>query len=638
MAEKILKTKIALLYKTYDEWDAIQDEYTPLRGEVCICDVPTSSEEQHAVLLKVGNGEDVFRDLPWTSALASDVFGWAKKENLEFSDLSEEFKTNIKEYIETQTGGTMYRIIADGDNKWKLQKSSDGKVWVDAEGVIDVNEALNKKVDREVKSGTTTSLIFNESDGGGAQITTATNKGFAGVHDGTNPDKTYATMYVKNADGSKTLVRLDLNADGTAHYLKNGERASEDNELATTGDITEAVKDLEGALHFLGVTERQKDSEGQYIETVEEAIERLLEEKKHEPKAGDVVIVDTAEYVFDGENWKVIGDEGSYATKSELKAEEERAKAKEDELVAKDAELEAKDTELENQITELKEELFVPAEPELVNGILYANGVALRIVDDGTQNVAHYNTAHNEDHTIEFPYNTSVYGGGLGTAEIAANHESTSIVIDGGKLKSVFGGSHYFGNVGVANIVMHKGTVSSGLMGGANGTGNANASVGEANITVYDGDIMMVYGGPASNTTVGKSNVNIHGGNIKYVTVGGSNGETLTGKTVIDGGNIELVQTVNRGYIEDAKVIVNGGVIDKMYAGGETEDSSVTGKAEKVFLDILDGEVKNLYKGSYAGVEDATRCSGNYNAWAVNKSQAEACNLVENELILNCNL
>lgn len=350
MADKILRTKIALLYKTYDEWDAIKSTYVPLKGEVCFCDVPASSEEEHSVLFKVGNGEDNFETLPWASALAADVYAWAKKESLEFNDLSEKFKTDIKEYIETQTGGTMYRIIADGNNKWKLQKSADGKTWVDAEGVIDVNEALNKKVDKEVKQGTTTSLIFNEADGGGAQITTATNKGFAGVHDGTNPDETYATMYVKNADGSKTLVRLDLNADGTAHYLKNGEAASTDNELVTKADI----KDLESALKFIGSTNRKVDSEGVPTETVEEAIARLLEEKKiKEPAAGDVVIIDTAEYVYDGENWKEIGDEGTYATKAALEAEELRA------LTA--------ETDLDARLDELEENLPFDSEGRIAN-------------------------------------------------------------------------------------------------------------------------------------------------------------------------------------------------------------------------------------------------------------------------------
>lgn len=326
MAEKILKTKIALLYKTYEEWVKVQDTYKPLKGEVCICHLPESSEGHELVLLKVGNGEDVWADLPWVSANAADA------KDLLLEDFSQEFLTELQQYITEQSGGLSYRIIDKGDNTWQLQqKGKEDPAWVDASGLIDINDALDKKVDKEVKSGTTTSLIFNEADGGGAQITTATNKGFAGVHDGTNPDETYATMYVKNADGSKTLVRLDLNADGTAHYLKNGERASADNELVTKEDI----KDLEGALKFIGATERAKDSEGQYVETVEEAIDRLLEEKQHEPKSGDVVIVDTAEYVYDGEAWKEIGDEGTYATKAEVDALEDRVaeiEAKQDEL------------------------------------------------------------------------------------------------------------------------------------------------------------------------------------------------------------------------------------------------------------------------------------------------------------------
>ena len=64
MAEKVLKTKIALLYKTSAEWKAIENEYKPLEGEVCFCEVPGTSEENYAIMFKVGNGEDFFKDLP----------------------------------------------------------------------------------------------------------------------------------------------------------------------------------------------------------------------------------------------------------------------------------------------------------------------------------------------------------------------------------------------------------------------------------------------------------------------------------------------------------------------------------------------------------------------------------------------
>ena len=188
-----------------------------------------------------------------------------------------------------------------------------------------------KKVDKEVVSGNNTSLIFNEADGGGAMITTATNKGFAGVHDGSNPDQTYATMYVKNAAGNQTLVRIDLDADGKAYYLKNGASASADAELVTKGDIA----DLEGALHFIGATNKQVDSEGIPTETDAQAIARLLQEKSHVAEAGDVVIVDDAEYIYDGEDWKELGNESLYATKAALQAEVERAEAAENVLDGK---------------------------------------------------------------------------------------------------------------------------------------------------------------------------------------------------------------------------------------------------------------------------------------------------------------
>ena len=352
MAEKILRTKIALLYKTADQWDAIKDTYVPLKGEVCFCDVPESSEENHAILFKVGNGEDTFEDLPWASALAADVFAWAKKASLDFADLDQNFLDALMEYIGGEEKDTIFRLVEDDNNVVKLQKSEDnGESWVDVSGsaeidlgaiedaiaantaAISAEEARAiaeeaKKVDKEVRSGNNVSLIFNEADGGGAQITTATNKGFAGVHDGSNPDETYATMYVKNANGTQTLVRIDLDADGKAYYLKNGASASDDAEIATKGDIASLV----GVLHYIGSTNKHVDSEGHPTETDQQAIARLLQEKGHTAEAGDVVIIDDAEYIYDGEEWKEIGNEGNYATKAALQSEIERAQAAEEVL------------------------------------------------------------------------------------------------------------------------------------------------------------------------------------------------------------------------------------------------------------------------------------------------------------------
>lgn len=104
-------------------------------------------------------------------------------------------------------------------------------------GYLTSHQDISGKVDGTVISGTTTAKIFNEADGGGAQIITASARGFAGVHDGSNPDATYATMYVKNAAGTSTLARVDLDGDGKAYYLKNGASKAAGSEIAVKGDI-----------------------------------------------------------------------------------------------------------------------------------------------------------------------------------------------------------------------------------------------------------------------------------------------------------------------------------------------------------------------------------------------------------------
>ena len=89
MAEilKEIKTKIALKTLSYSEWDAIKATYKPLKGEVCICTIPEGNAEATnapTVLFKVGDGVNFYKDLKWASALAADVYDWAKKPEADF--------------------------------------------------------------------------------------------------------------------------------------------------------------------------------------------------------------------------------------------------------------------------------------------------------------------------------------------------------------------------------------------------------------------------------------------------------------------------------------------------------------------------------------------------------------------------
>ena len=90
MAEKILNTRIQLKYDTLANWHASafngDDASKWLKsGEVAIVTLAPNKEEnpeatagQHPLLFKVGTGNHKFDSLPWASALAADVYDWAK--------------------------------------------------------------------------------------------------------------------------------------------------------------------------------------------------------------------------------------------------------------------------------------------------------------------------------------------------------------------------------------------------------------------------------------------------------------------------------------------------------------------------------------------------------------------------------
>lgn len=89
------------------------------------------------------------------------------------------------------------------------------------------------------KENGTTARLWNESDGGGAQIIDGnTNvKAFTGVNEGSDGSNIYAQIYAINKDNS-TGARINVNEDG-AYYTsgKNTYRFTVDDEIATKGDL-----------------------------------------------------------------------------------------------------------------------------------------------------------------------------------------------------------------------------------------------------------------------------------------------------------------------------------------------------------------------------------------------------------------
>lgn len=79
MAEKILKTRIQLRYDTLENWGA--NDPVLKAGEIAIATITTAApakKELPPVMFKVGDGTSKFSELDWASALAADVYSWAK--------------------------------------------------------------------------------------------------------------------------------------------------------------------------------------------------------------------------------------------------------------------------------------------------------------------------------------------------------------------------------------------------------------------------------------------------------------------------------------------------------------------------------------------------------------------------------
>lgn len=129
MAEKKLNTRIALKYAPISDWNS--SSLVLKAGELAIATVSSgdqSGASQHlpAVVMKVGDGTHTFSELPYSQAIAADVYGWAKaatKPSYSASEISD-----LEDFIagEIQDTDTQYTIV-EGDSAYEYKLMSKAK-------------------------------------------------------------------------------------------------------------------------------------------------------------------------------------------------------------------------------------------------------------------------------------------------------------------------------------------------------------------------------------------------------------------------------------------------------------------------------------------------------------------------------
>lgn len=153
MAEKTINTRILLKYDTYANWTSKNPVLKA--GEVALATIASGNTQEvnsvtaPQVLIKVGDGTSVYTALPFVSAKAADVHGWAKAAD------KPTYKANeiegLADYIagEIEDTDTQYQIVKADDYNYKLQSKALNGAWADvANGAI----VIPKYDDTQVKA------------------------------------------------------------------------------------------------------------------------------------------------------------------------------------------------------------------------------------------------------------------------------------------------------------------------------------------------------------------------------------------------------------------------------------------------------------------------------------------------------
>lgn len=134
--EKILNTRIQLKYDSYTNWT--DKNPVLLSGEIAIAKLttvaavkPSETDTQAPVLFKVGPG--AFNSLPWVSALAADVYAWAKKTEEEFIEwVNDQIEHPVLTVKDEGTGKFITKIEI---NEHEITVSRSNVNWGDIENV-----------------------------------------------------------------------------------------------------------------------------------------------------------------------------------------------------------------------------------------------------------------------------------------------------------------------------------------------------------------------------------------------------------------------------------------------------------------------------------------------------------------------
>ena len=330
-------------------------------------------------LIKIGDGTSTWGELNFLGGISADVYAWAKAATKPTYDASE--IQNLEEFIsgEIQDTDTQYQIVKDGDMGIKLQsRPKTGGAWTDVGTTLtltatsEITTAI-QALDAAAVTAGQGEIISEVSETDGVvsikkrslvandipDLTTAKITDFTTAVDGRINTKVgnigestdvadfvgdsintamstlnlnavtagtgQVISQIQQTQGAVTAQLKTLTADDIPEIPQSkvtdltttlaGKQDSlaftstynaENNKVVLENDLNAAISGLSGAMHYVGES------------TTDPSTGTATVEGHEDWAAGDVVTYNAKEYVYDGENWRELGDESSYAIKGSI--------------------------------------------------------------------------------------------------------------------------------------------------------------------------------------------------------------------------------------------------------------------------------------------------------------------------------
>lgn len=296
---KTLNARLALKYDLLSNWIAESNQFILKRGEIAIAEIPAvdpANKQNPPVMFKVGDGEKTFNQLDWASALAADVYSWAKAAGLSVDAASiadGQYVTGLKWENDTLkiTTSALITDVANNGESLKAATTKAVKEYVDSE--------VQKAVSGGVEGLATEEYVDNA-------ITTLTNGAVKNAADAASTAQTKANEAYELADTKATLADVETAGYAkTADVVTNEELTQYDTSVQATYATKEALKatddiakDAQSKIDtFMGTIE----SDTEAVDTLKEIVDLIGAEDAASGLLADVAQLKEKDTTLQGE-------------------------------------------------------------------------------------------------------------------------------------------------------------------------------------------------------------------------------------------------------------------------------------------------------------------------------------------------